>query len=358
MEKNVEILSEKPLNAQTPAEALTSWVTPNDKFFCRNQGAPFTERMDTSSWSLTVDGLVEQELSLSYEELREMPRQVVAAAIECSGNGRALLPKKARGNRWTIGGVGNAVWAGVPMSEVLQRAGVTDSAGQDGSERHLILEGAEQPPMQAGKQGSQFIRSIPLSKGLVSTLLAFEMNGEPLPAEHGFPLRALPLGWTGANSVKWLTRITVSAEPHHGFFMDKVYRVFQEGQEPEEGEPVTEMPVKSFLTSHADGDRVAAGRQVALIGVAYAGEQEVTQVDVSTNGGGSWHTAELLGPPGQAYAWRLWQYRWTPETPGEYTVMSAATDATGRAQPINATWNVLGYGNNGVREHAVRLSAE
>jgi DMSO/TMAO reductase YedYZ molybdopterin-dependent catalytic subunit len=164
---------------------------------------------------------------VTYDDLQRLPKVEVANTLECSGNSRSLLKQKAAGNPWTIGGVGNAIWGGIRLRELLEKAGLQDTA------EHVSFEGLDKP---LGSAGIKFIRSIPIKKAMSSTLLAYEMNGQPLPLEHGFPVRTLALGWTGANCVKWVQKITVLDRPHEGFFMDNVYRVFQKGEDPKPGE--------------------------------------------------------------------------------------------------------------------------
>ncbi|HUX49866.1 MAG TPA: sulfite oxidase [Spirochaetia bacterium] len=341
MHKHVHVMTENPLNAETTIESLRPWATANSEFFCRNQSQVLTEPIPISSWRLEISGEVAKTLSLSYEEILRMPKVTVANAIECSGNGRALLRKAARGNPWTTGGVGNAVWGGVWLKDILMAAGLTEKAF------HVAFHGIPDP---TGRTKAGFIRSIPMEKALSSTLLAYEMNGETLPPEHGYPLRSIPLGWTGANCVKWLERIAVIEEPHHGHFMDSVYRIYQEGQQSTDGAPVTAIPLKSFITSPSSGDRVA-GDSIILTGVAYGGETDVDSVAVSVDGGASWQSAEFVGPR-ERWAWKQWRYTWRPSHAGEFTLMSRATGTDGTVQPMRAAWNVLGYGNNGVEEHA------
>jgi DMSO/TMAO reductase YedYZ molybdopterin-dependent catalytic subunit len=228
--KKIRIMTEKPLNAETPVESLRTWTTDNKVFFKRNQGQFADSPVALSDWTLSLDGLVQNELTLTFTDIRRFPKVELADTLECSGNGRSLLKDKASGNPWTIGGVGNAIWGGVWLKELLEKAGLKDDA------KYVGFEGFDKP---LGSAGIKFIRSIPLDKAMASTLLAYEMNGEPLPVEHGYPLRALALGWTGANCVKWLKRITVLERPYEGFFMDKVYRVFQKGEDPKSGAVVT-----------------------------------------------------------------------------------------------------------------------
>ena len=341
----MRIMTKKPLNAETPIDSMRSWITDNAVFFKRNQGAFPEEPVDLSKWELHVDGRVDDELSLSFEEIRSMPKVEVANTLECSGNGRSLLEKKAHGNPWTIGGVGNAVWGGTWLKEVLGKAGLQTDA------RHVSFEGFD---LAMGSAGIKFVRSIPMEKALSSTLLAYEMNGQPLPLKHGYPLRALALGWTGANCVKWLKQITVRTTPFKGFFMDKVYRVFQKGEEPESGKGVTGIDVKSIIVEPASDQRFPLGI-VPIRGAAYAGETGIASVAVSVDDGSTWKKAALIGPD-EPYAWRHWEYLWDAQDAGTFTIMVRAEDNEGRRQPETARWNKLGYGNNGIREHAVTVT--
>lgn len=343
--KKMRIMSSKPLNAETPTEHLRSWITANSVFFDRNQGAIPYRRIPIEKWSLSVAGEVESPLTFSFDEILRLPKAISANTLECSGNSRSLLPQKASGNPWTVGGVGNAVWGGVWLREILAAAGLRPAA------RHVAFEGLDKP---LGTSGARFIRSIPVEKAVASTLLAYEMNGAPLPLKHGYPLRALALGWTGANCVKWLTRITVLDRPFEGFYMDSVYRVFQKEQQPETGEVVTGMKLKAIITQPMPGETLRSGT-IVILGAAYAGEKEVARVEVSVDGGTMWHAAEFIGPR-EPYAWRQWQALWKASEPGEYSIMARAVDADGNQQPMNAAWNVLGYGNNGIAEHAVRVT--
>jgi DMSO/TMAO reductase YedYZ molybdopterin-dependent catalytic subunit len=347
MSNPMRVMSEKPLNAETPAERLRTWITANDVFFDRNQGQIPATPVALADYGLTIEGHVRSPLTITYAQLVNLPKGMVANTLECSGNGRSLLEEKASGNPWTIGGVGNALWGGAWLRDVLALAGPTESAA------HVAFEGMDQP---LGSKGVGFVRSIPIEKARASTLLAYEMNGEPLPLKHGFPVRALALGWTGANCIKWLNRITLLEKPFEGFFMDNTYRVFQKGQDSKSGTVVTALKLKSIITRPLAGERLSPGR-LAVRGAAYAGEGHVERVELSTDNGAGWRAAEFIGPD-EPYAWRQWEYIWHVEKAGRYTIMARATDARGRQQPMTAQWNTLGYGNNGVREHAVAVTID
>jgi DMSO/TMAO reductase YedYZ molybdopterin-dependent catalytic subunit len=344
MKKKMRIMNKEPLNAETSTEFLRSWVTANSVFFSRNQGQIPGKRIRLKDWKLSVEGEVQRPLTVSFDEILRMPKAIIANTLECSGNSRSLLKQKASGNPWTIGGVGNAVWGGVWLKDILILAGIKQKAG------HVAFEGYDKP---LGSSQIKFIRSIPMEKAMSSTMLAFEMNGEPLPLKHGYPLRVLALGWTGANCVKWLQKIMVLERPYEGFFMDRAYRIFQKGQDPGTGEVVTGIKLKSVITRPLKGEKIPSGR-ITVFGAAYAGETGVKRVELSADNGKTWDDATFIGPYEQ-YAWRQWQYIWDATEKGAYTLMSRATDDNGNEQPVNASWNSLGYGNNGIIEHAVNV---
>lgn len=347
MDDSMRIMSERPLNAETPNRHLKSWITANKIFFKRNQGNFPEMTTDLSEWRLTIGGEVHTPLVFDFQTLVSLPKAMAANTLECSGNGRSLLEKKASGNPWTIGGVGNAVWGGVWLKDLLHKAGLKPDA------RHVAFEGFDTP---LGKAQIKFVRSIPMEKALDSTLLAYEMNGEPLPLKHGFPLRALALGWTGANCIKWLRKITVLKDPYEGFYMDKVYRVFDKDQDPKSGPTVTGIGLKSVIIQ-PETDEVLPTGDITILGAAYAGDLAVEKIEVSTDRCSTWHPATFIGPC-VPYAWRHWQYIWKVSEPGGYTIFSRATDKNGNQQPMHAKWNKLGYGNNGVHEHAISFTVQ
>jgi len=347
MAKEMRVMTPRPLNAETPNTALRTWITDNEVFFKRNQGQIPETPVSLADWRLRVEGLVKKNLLLTFDDLRRLPKVEAADTLECSGNSRSLLSAKASGNPWTIGGVSNAVWGGTRLKDVLETAGLQDNAN------HVAFEGFDKP---MGSAGIKFIRSIPIEKAMSSTLLVYEMNGQPLPIEHGYPLRALALGWTGANCVKWLDRIDVLDRSFEGFYMDKVYRVYQKGEDPKSGKIVKGIQIKSIIVE-PEKDQIIGAGTVPVRGAAYAGEAGIEKVEVSVDLGDTWHPAELIGPE-QPFAWRHWEYLWEVNAGGDYTIMARATDTHGNRQPETARWNALGYGNNGVREHAVAVHIE
>ena len=330
------IRSPRPEDLETPAHLLTSWITPTDLFYVRSHF--YTPVVREADWKLVIDGDVDRPFEMTLGELRSLPSTRQVVTLECAGNGRAFFDPRVAGVQWQKGAVGTAEWRGVRLGDMLARAGARRTA------RYLWLDGADSGIDRA----PDFIRSLPVEKAVDSaTLLAYEMNGEPLPVAHGFPLRALVPGWEGAYSVKWLTHIRVSEKDHDGAFTQAGYRRPRRPVKPgtlvapADTVPVRELPIKSLITSVAD-DAVVSGGVVSIAGFAWVGDAEIRRVDVSTDSGRTWHAARL-GRDRARYAWRQFEYAWRPRDSGSYAVLSRATDSRGRVQPIVAEWNPAGY---------------
>jgi sulfite oxidase len=336
---------EEPFNAETGAAALAEGpVTASDAFYVRGHGA--VPEIDPSAWRLRVDGFVERELELSLATLREAFRaREVTATLQCAGNRRKGLiairdiPGEAP---WGPGATGTARWTGVPLADVLSLARPLPEA------EHVGFEGSD-ISMEAKPAPERFGGSIPYGKACRSeVLLAWEMNGEPLPAVHGGPLRVVVPGYIGARSVKWLERIELRAEPWLGYFQHVVYRLLPEdgAAAPGAGMPLGLVALNSDVLSPADGDTVPAG-PVELRGYAFAGgERHVARVDVSLDGAASWSQAELLDDLGP-WAWRQWRITLDLE-PGEHEIVVRAWDSSAATQPEDEAglWNPKGYVNN------------
>lgn len=323
------IREREPPNLEFPFAALNGSTTPNHRFFVRCHFP--VPKVDAASWRLGVDGLVERELELSYDELRAMPPKTVTATLECAGNGRAMLVPKAGGLLWQLGAVGNATWTGVPLSAVLEKAGVRGAAAE------VILEGADSGTVNDEPKSPgvvSFARSLPMEKAQrPEVLLAYQMNGADLPPEHGFPLRVVVPGWYGMASVKWLSRVTVTDKPFDGYWQTFQYSYWDRTSGQPVMRPVTEMQVKSAIARPAFHEQVAAGKPYRIFGAAWAGESQVAKVEVSTDGGITWQPARLLDDE-VPFTWRLWEFEWqVPKQSRRFTVMARATDKRGRTQP-------------------------
>jgi DMSO/TMAO reductase YedYZ molybdopterin-dependent catalytic subunit len=333
-----------------PLEALRFDVTPVGlHYLLTHYDIP---EVDAGSWRLEVDGLVEEPLSLSLEDLRARPSVETAVTLECAGNGRALLDPHVVSQPWLLEAVGTARWQGVPLASILEEAGVRDGASE------VLFIGLDRG-VEGGEEQS-YARSLSLEEALRGeVLLAYGVNGGELPPQHGFPLRLVVPGWYGMTSVKWLARITVLDAPFEGYQMHQAYRLRHE--EGDEGEPLSRMQVRSLMLppgipEFLSRSRVVEPGECVLHGRAWSGEADVTQVEVSTDGGMSWGDAELgdasLGP----WAWRSWSFTWRAE-PGEHELCSRAHDAAGNVQPLEPVWNVGGYANNAVHRIAVTVAA-
>jgi DMSO/TMAO reductase YedYZ molybdopterin-dependent catalytic subunit len=259
-----------------------------------------------------------------------MPQHSVTATMECAGNGRSHLEPKVKGVPWDIGAVGNATWSGVWLRDVLQRAGLRETATEvilEGADRGMIKE-PPRPPNEIN-----YARSIPLAKANADTLLALDMNGEPLNATHGFPVRAVVPGWFGMASVKWLQRIIVTDAPFNGYYQTIDYTYWDGNSASPELKPLREMQVKAQIARPSMSEVIGRNADYRIRGAAWAAEDAVSKVEVSSDGGATWTEAQLQGEPVK-YAWRFWELDWrAPAEPGTYKLMARATDAAGRTQP-------------------------
>jgi sulfite oxidase len=330
------VRSVRPEDFETPLAAFTSWITPTDHFFVRSHMSRPT--VDLSAWRLTVDGEVSSPLTLNMDELKKLPTVELVSVIECAGNGRAFYKPGVAGMQWTGGGVGNGRWRGVRLADVLKKAGMKPSA------KHVLFNGADTPPGTM----PDFMRTVPVKKALdPDTLLAFEMNGEPLPVSHGFPLRLIVPGWAGDSWVKWITSIQPLDKEFDGFWMKTGYRYPVRpvapgtAVDPADLKPLEAIRPKSMIVGPSEGTGVGNG-PVRIHGMAWAGESPVARVDVSADSGRTWRPA-TLGRDKSRYAWRLWELNWTPPAPGSYVLMARATDAAGATQPLAEDWNPSGY---------------
>lgn len=318
----------EPLNLEMPFSSLEQFVTPNESFYVRCH-FPIPQ-IEVEKWRLKVEGAVDRPLVLTLAELRALPQHTIMATMECAGNGRSFLQPRVKGVEWDLGAVGNANWSGVLLRDVLEKAGVRDDALE------VILEGADkgeikEPPRPVGE--IHYARSLPLAKAREDVLLALESNDEPLSPGHGFPLRAVVPGWFGMASVKWLERIVVSATPFQGYYQSIDYTYWARRDGLPTLLPLSEMQVKAQIARPAMNEKVPAGKTYRIHGAAWAGESEVAEVEVSTDGGATWAAAKLADKAAKN-AWRFWEFAWeTPAKPTQCTLIARATDTNGVMQP-------------------------
>src|SRR5712692_3087863 len=333
-----------PLNCETSIPALIGGVVmPNAHFYVRNHF--HIPAFDASSFRLEVSGLVERPLRLSLGDLRNMGAQSLVVTLECAGNGRAFLSPPVEGEKWGVGAVSTAEWTGVPLREVLDRAGVKTGA------RGILFRGADGGKVPGGSEPIRFERSLKLDDARSSeALLAFAMNGEPLPIQHGHPLRLVVPGWYGVSSVKWLTEIAAIDQPFGGYFQTEKY-CYEWNQAGEVvREPVTLQRVRALITEPGPDQEREQG-ELLVRGVAWSGAAPIARVEVSV-GAGPWEGARLLGER-QRHSWQWWELSTRVNRPGRTSLRARATDLAGRTQPEQPAWNRLGYGGNAIQEVSV-----
>jgi DMSO/TMAO reductase YedYZ molybdopterin-dependent catalytic subunit len=342
-------VTRSPHNAEAPLPVLLEPVTPSELVYVRNHFD--VPALDAATWRLGVGGAVERPLSLSLGELQALPRESVQMTLECAGNGRLAMRPVPKGTAWSYGAVSVVRFTGTPLRHVLARARIAADAVE------VAFAGADRGEVEPGRL-ERFVRSLPLEAALrPDTLLAWEMNGLPLPSEHGRPLRLVVPGWYGMASVKWLEEIRVLTEPFEGFFQSEHY-VYVDGDPAARGEPVREIRVRAVIAEPADGATLALereGESVEVCGAAWSGHGPVARVEVSADGGASWTAAEVE-PARTPHAPQRWWWRWVPPSAGSYTLLCRAADAAGESQPAEQVWNRLGYGNNGPHAVVVRVA--
>jgi DMSO/TMAO reductase YedYZ molybdopterin-dependent catalytic subunit len=326
-------------NHGMPLEALRYPITPAGlHYLLIHYDIP---HVDADQWALGIDGRVAKPLKLTLGDLRERPEQEVTATMECAGNGRALLAPHVVSQPWLLEAVGNARWTGVSLRAILEQAEPLDDAVE------VAFTGLDRGFEKGVEQSYQ--RSVELDVALADdVLLAYEMNGAPLLPQHGFPLRLLVPGWYGMTNVKWLTAITVLAEPFQGYQHTAAYR-YRDNEE-DEGTPVTRMQPRALMVPPGIPDFNTRARTVPagpclLQGRAWSGWAPVTRVEVSTDGGETWADAELE-PLDSRWGWRGWRFEWAADKPGDYVLCCRARDEAGNVQPDEADWNIGGYSNN------------
>lgn len=390
----LQVLEYDPENAEAAArETYTKPLTPSTEHYVRNHYP--TPAINGEEWTIELRGMgIDGCRDLEMAALREeYPTESVTHTMQCSGNGRADFEPEVDGVQWTVGAVGTTVWTGTPLSAVLEAAGAKMEP-----DSWLVVAGGEHP-----QDEDVFARSLPMEKVLKDCLLAYEMNGEPLTPDHGYPVRLIVPDWFGNNCVKWVAELEVLEKMHAGEewadyveWQHNSYRMLATDQEPAEHNSIDEFDTRAQMDAEAAGEvdhapylydqfiksiigypgenatissRDQDGR-IEVVGVAWAGDDRVERVELSVDGGETWADAELVGEDLGPYAWRQFRYCWDAE-PGEYALVSRATDEHGRSQPRDVAhadeelvtvengrfpWNQGGYGNNAYLPHAVDVT--
>lgn len=348
MDSALEELQLAARNHALPLEALRHAVTPVGlHYLLIHFDIPL---VDEQTWRLELDGLVDRPLTLALEDLRARPARTLAVTLECAGNGRALLTPRAPNQPWLLEAVGTAEWTGTPLAPLLEEAGLRPGGAE------VVFTGLDR-----GVQGDVehvYARSLPLAETRRDeVLLAYEINGQPLPPQHGFPLRLIVPGWYGMTHVKWLRSITVVGEAFGGWQQAVAYRIRASEDDP--GTPVTRILPRALIVPPGIPDFLTRKRFMRtgpclVEGRAWSGGGPIERVEVSVDGGRCWVDAALDEPVSE-FAWRGWSTRWDA-SPGDYELACRATDAAGQTQPVSAAWNLDGYCNNAVQRVHVTVA--
>jgi DMSO/TMAO reductase YedYZ molybdopterin-dependent catalytic subunit len=334
-------LTEHPLNVEASYKAFERLITANNDFFIRDHFAQ--PDIPPADWRLHVEGAAGRSAPFSLEDLKSMPSSTETAVVECAGNGRTFL-NQCEGLQWSLGAVGCAEWTGVSLHRVLEQADLLPEAVE------LIFEGADHGMPEKStrpKHEIHFSRSLPISVAMrPEVLLAYQMNGVDLPAEHGGPVRLIVPGWYGTTYVKWLERIIASTHRFRGYFqtVEYVYWKTDDENSPERV-PVSDLRVKSQIARPLPHEQVRRGASYKVFGTAWTSEGKITSVELSSDGGNTWHLAELRGDPAN-HGWQPWAWTWTPQATGLHTLMSRATDSNGRTQPLEHDEDYENYAIN------------
>jgi DMSO/TMAO reductase YedYZ molybdopterin-dependent catalytic subunit len=343
-------------NYETPVAYFNELFTPNDAFFVRYHLANIPE-VDAREWRLRIGGAgAQRPLELSLEDLKNGFEHVELAAVcQCSGNRRGLFDPHVAGVEWGYGAMGNAKWTGVRVKDVLAKAGVTKDALE------VVLNGADAGVLD---KTPDFVKSLPVTKALhEDTILAFAMNGQPLPRYNGYPVRLIVPGWTATYWTKHITSLELITQPFDGFWVKTAYRIPTGkfpvverflSQENATSTPISEMVVNSLITNLQDGQRLPAGRPVEVKGIAWDAGYGIAKVEVSVDGGQSWREAGL-GVNAGKYSWRQWSYRFRPKK-GVNTVMAKATNSIGQSQTFALIHNPAGYHHNVVQHLTLHVA--
>lgn len=346
-------VNDRPPCLESPWSAFQTDITPNNEFFVRWHLQSIPTTIDTRTWRLKVGGHVEKPIELSLDDLRRMDTTSVVAVNQCSGNSRSFFEPHVPGGQWFNGAMGNANWAGVRLKDVLDKVGIKAGAVQ------VTFAGLDRGGLPTVPD---FVKSLPVDEARRPELiLAYEMNGKPLPLLNGFPLRLVLPGWYATYWVKALSEITVVTAEFTGFWMKPGYRIPKTPNGVETPKelakdtiPINRMNLRSFFTTPDAGAHVAGGRAIELDGIAFDGGSGIKQVDVSSDGGKTWLPAKLgenLGP----FSFRRWRMSWTPAAAGAYRLLVRATSNRGETQPAVAGWNRSGYMRNVIEELPIQV---
>jgi DMSO/TMAO reductase YedYZ molybdopterin-dependent catalytic subunit len=350
------LLTSRPPQLETPMTYFDRAITPNEAFFVRYHVFPVPTDVDLGSWRLKVHGRVDRALDLSMDDLRtKFPATRVVAVNQCSGNSRGRFAPRVLGGEWGDGAMGNAEWVGVKLRDILSQAGIRQGAVQ------VTFDGLDKP---AFPTVPDFVKSLDVARIMddPDVIVAYQMNGQPLPMLNGYPARLVVPGWYATYWVKNLSEIEVIDHVFEKFWMKPAYRIpdtpcgcVEPGTAPRQTVPINRMTVRSFIASPRAGAQLPAGRPTTVKGIAFDGGYGIASVELSSDGGATWRRASLGSDLGR-YSFREWSASWVPPGPGDHRLMVRAFNRIGESQGTEPLWNPAGYLRNVVEHVDVRAS--
>lgn len=352
--RDMILLTSRPPNLETPVRYFRELITPNDVVFVRWHIANVPTSVNLDEWRLSVGGHTEKPHRLSMEDLKKFEKVTYTAVIQCSGNGRSFFEPKVPGGQWGNGAMGNITWGGARLKDILSKAGMKEGAVD------VVFDGLDTAPLP---KTPDFLKSLPAEKAMEEdVMIAYEMNGEPLPMLNGFPARLVVPGHFATYWVKSLHEITVLPKKFEGFWMDPAYRIpdtacacVPPGAKPKKTVPITRMNTRSLIVTPSGGERLPAGRPTEIMGIAFSGGYSIRDVIFSHDGGKTWAETRLGQDKGRN-SWIQWFHTWKPAAPGKHTLMARATNSIGESQPMESLWNPSGYMWNKIEKIEVTVA--
>ena len=339
----LQTVTDKPYNAETPLKALIGGKTPTGLFYIRNHFE--VPSLNADRFNLSINGEITQPIEFSLDQLKIFPEKSITVVMECAGNGRSSMKPQINGTAWNMGAISQAEFTGTPLHNILDKSLLSEQV------QEIRFTGADRGKIHSGET-ENYIRSLPVEiANHPDTMVVWKMNGQDLPPQHGYPLRLIVPGWYGMASVKWLYEITAMSQPFNGFFQSQEYVYIGEEGIPDHT-PVTNMRVRSIFTEPDDGAKIS-GDNIHITGIAWSGEGNVQKVELSFDGGDNWLPSNLHPSP-TTYGVTRWEFDWHPARTGRHSIIARATDSFGNTQPVQPVWNKGGYGNNGV--HQIQIS--
>lgn len=336
-----------PENQETPIHFLNEWLTPENLFFIRNHFDYPNE--NNEFFSIKINGEVTNPITISYDEIVNMPSKEIVAVLECSGNKRDLFNPKTYGEQWEDGAVSQGLWKGVSLYKILSQTNLKSNV------REIVFEGHDHGSRTDIEGIFHFSRSLPIEKALhPDTIIAYELNGYPLSFKQGYPLRLVVPGWYGMAWVKWIKSISAINYHFNGPFQDIDYNYYPNKDNDMGKTPVTTINVSSIIQKPLNYATLDFG-VIRIKGISWTGLGIIEKVEISTDNGLTWDMTDIVQDETNTYSWTLFEYNWKPPSRGEYTILSKATDSFGRVQPMNPFWNRKGYGYNACYKINVKI---